>query len=81
MKLSDLTCEEKRERHKQQQKAWRDNNKDRMLFLVKRWWDNNKEKRQTYAAKHNEKLQEYKHKASRYDTCILDSALEHPVCL
>ena len=76
MKLSDLTIEEKRERHKHQQKAWRDNNKDRMQFLIKRWRDNNKEQRQTYIDKHKLKLKEYKRKASLYDMCILDCSLQ-----
>jgi len=81
MKLTDFTEEEKRERHKQQQKEWRDHHRDRMHFLVKRWHDSNKDRRQTYLANHKQKLQEYKRKAELYDTNILDVALASPVQL
>ena len=81
MKLTDFTEGEKRERHKQQQKDWRDNNRGRMQFLVKRWQDHNQERRQAYISKHKQKLQDYKRKAALYDICILDHALAPPVRL
>jgi len=81
MKLTDFTHEEKQERHKQQQREWRDKHRERMHFLVKRWRDTNKEHRQAYMVKHKEKLQEFKRKAELYDQCILDCALASPVRL
>ena len=81
MKLTDYTEEEKRARHKQQQKEWRDNHRERNKFLIKRWHEKNKDRRLLYTANYKQKLQDFKQKAALYYTCILDCAIASPVRL
>lgn len=44
MTLVGFTDEQKRERHRQQQKEWRENNRERKNMLDKRWRDKNSER-------------------------------------
>ena len=72
MTLVGFTDEEKRERHKHQQKVWRTANKEHKQLLDKRWRDKHKEMLLERA-----RLAYYK-KKHMYDDSILSYALALP---
>lgn len=72
MTLIGFTEEQKRERHKQQQKEWRENNRERKNMLDKRWRDKNLE-----ALRERSRIAYYK-KKHKDDDSILSCATAVP---
>ena len=67
MTLTGFTDDEKRMRLKQQQKDWRDNNKEYLQDQLKQWRANNKERIKIHKTVRKIRLEEYKRKADLYD--------------